>query len=978
MENGNYKDTNRNWECNYIEDRHFLSIKINYPELNNVDNILLFNTRDEYIDCLSELDSKGDLHRWMFQGYVNDRLITEELILKILLDEGEICKKLEVSIKKGKYTFRNVESILIICRPFLPNKAMREFDSNFYFADENYIDMLSLREICKAYSLIYIERSLAEHIGDDMNFFEGKITVIDDFTQEKINEEIDVRIAFLASSDTHVNFMLTLAKEIPNHLFIIPDKSCKDDSAAAALDSAGVKYVEVHYNATKCDELLKFAPQYIFCAADWTSEFIAVQRIIKDANIVTIALQEGPQDWHTKFYQKTDGKEVLKVLNHYRNADIFFAQGVRTLEFIRPKYFAITGNNKIDHIEQHPLPAKPKVLINCNFTYVATKPLYESKGDVWLDSVLRVCRELGIDYIISKHPRDLSELDDPRLVKSNAYKIKDQLLDCSISISRFSSIPYETLSYTRKAIYYNNHLEPMPTFTEDIEGEVQVITGEKELRVALEEHISNYPCELDYDKINKYLHKHVGPQDGKAVERIISMLQGLGKYTAEANDIIDIIGESYQIESLGEKKRIAVFMGNTATNYSGGRYHGLMLTEALSTMGHKVYLVTNNYPVFYSDFTKIKSHQKVEVILTNTFKDILTRETIDFIFCIPGMDKHADFYNNIVAMSKEKNALLVLLNFESPNWFNTYSPYKKSEKNWSYWEYISENADVILSSAKESVRFAKEYYGKINRELSYEFAYPSINTIVCDSVPERKKEKRIIIITRYNGSQHKGTYNITSILSEKMRGYTLVLIIGTGEVPNDMNDLLEEKCNRFGIGLEIKRKISDYEKFTELKRACILLFPSYFEGYGYPPIESLYCNMECIAFELPVLRETCAENVTFVPLGDFQRFKEALNHVIDKIEKYGITEYQELIRDKASFESFAIKLDMIVQKYKEKIQIVNQKDLAISNGSDLNGTIDQKWHKNVIRRCTIKIAKSIMSREMYEKYRGIYNRLGGK
>ena len=69
---------------------------------------------------------------------------------------------------------------------------------------------------------------------------------------------------------------------------------------------------------------------------------------------------------------------------------------------------------------------------------------------------------------------------------------------------------------------------------------------------------------------------------------------------------------------------------------------------------------------------------------------------------------------------------------------------------------------------------------------------------------------------------------------------------------------------------------------------------------------------------------------------------------------------------------------MIVQKYKEKIQIVNQKDLAISNGSDLNGTIDQKWHKNVIRRCTIKIAKSIMSREMYEKYRGIYNRLGGK
>lgn len=967
--------------CMYLKEKKFLVVKINSQTIQGIEQIQLFNERKEWIASLIQSKNAEAGNPWIFQGYVKEDVITDKLLLNIVTDEGKnvIRKTLNVSMIDGKTTFQGIDSNLIICRPFLPDKASESLDSNFYFVDPYFVDLLSMQEICKVYSLIYMEHSIAECLGENMALLEGNITVIEDFTKKTDHKNTNVRIAFLASSDTHVHFMLRLAQEIPEHLFVIPDRTCKDDSAAFALEQAGVRYVEIHYQADACDALMEFAPHYIFCAADWTSEFIALQRIIKNTGIRTISMQEGPQDWHTRFYQNIRGKEVLKVLNHYRNADILFAQGARTLEFIRPKYFSVTGNNKIDHIERHPLPPKPKVLINCNFTYVETKPPYESRRDIWMQSVLRVCKELGVSYMISKHPRDLSEWDDPNLIQSNAFKIKDQLLDCSISISRFSSIPYETLSFSRKAIYYNNHLEPMPSFTEDIEGEVLILTKEEELRQALKEHIRNYPYTMDDEKVDRYLHRHVGPQDGNAVCRLISMLQMIGRYQADTGRLKDILGKNYQIESVGCKKTAAVYVRNSATNYSGGRYHGWMLAEALCAMGHKVYVVTDHYPVFYSDFKRIKSHQKIEVVLTYNFIDVFAKEKIDFVFCIPGMDKHKDFYSNVVKLSKEKRAPLALLNFESPNWFNIYSPYKKNAQDWHYWDYVSENADVILASAEESVRFAKEYYGKINGQLSYEAAYPSINTVVCDAVPEQKKEKRILLITRYNGSEHKGTYHIVSILSERMRGYTLVLIIGTGEMPLDIKNRLEETCASFGIGLEIKRKISDFEKFMELKRASLLIFPSFFEGYGYPPVEALYCNTACVAFELPVLRETCEESITFVPLGNYQKLKEAICHVIDKIENNEISGQQEFIRDKASFASFAIRLDKILQKYDSK-KMSGSRNAAepVQSPKPCLVPAQQAGIRMQIKIWIVKAAGKILGRETYEKYRAVYHRLRGR
>lgn len=566
-------------------------------------------------------------------------------------------KKLCLNQTGKRELIHGIDTVLVICTPFLSEENTDKMKCNFCFMLPDDIDIVSILELSKAYNVVFIEEVLAEKMEEDIQSIKDKVIVIDSCVKEEMSVS-EIKVAFLASSDTHVAFMIKLAQAIPNHIFLIPDRKCKDDSAADALQREGKSFIEIHYHATECRELMDFHPQFIYTATDWTSEFIAVKRIIRGTSIKTIALQEGPEDWHMKFISNNQ----LKILNHYRNADVFFSQGSRTMFFIRPQYFAITGSPKIDRIEECPLPERPKVLINCNFTYLSTKPSYESRRTMWMESVLRVCKEIGIDYIISKHPRDDSKWDDPNLVYSNAYTIKQQLMDCSISVSRFSSIPFETLAQSRKAIYYNVHLEPMPTFAEDTDGEVTVITEEAELKRVLLEHIQNYPYKIDKVRTEKYLNRYVGMQDGRALDRVIHTLQAIAANRWKGSKEVTFVLESMkELPAPSVKKEFAIcLMPGQKPSFT---YAALVLAEALAASGHKVFILTEAYSTEYRKFYEWEHHKDIEYILTRNFEELLELESIHYVVCISGEKETVKAYQNVEKLRQfHKSAIILLSN----------------------------------------------------------------------------------------------------------------------------------------------------------------------------------------------------------------------------------------------------------------------------------------------------------------------------
>lgn len=140
----------------------------------------------------------------------------------------------------------------------------------------------------------------------------------------------------------------------------------------------------------------------------------------------------------------------------------------------------------------------------------------------------------------------------------------------------------------------------------------------------------------------------------------------------------------------------------------------------------------------------------------------------------------------------------------------------------------------------------------------------------------------------------------------------MVFVVGNGQVNPMYERKLEFLSDKYGFQYEIKLRLSDEEKFKEIKRARFMLFPSYFEGYGYPPVEAQYCNTLCIAYDLPVLRETSGDGIIYCERGNIYAMREALQEAIENYE------YKDLKHNVLELGDFGIRADRIqetLEKY---------------------------------------------------------------
>ena len=325
--------------------------------------------------------------------------------------------------------------------------------------------------------------------------------------------------------------------------------------------------------------------------------------------------------------------------------------------------------------------------------------------------------------------------------------------------------------------------------------------------------------------------------------------------------------------------RIAIFSTNSKNVYSGGRYHGLMLGECLAARNHAVFYVTNAKPIFYADLSRLPGHNRIELVITKDFKNGIPKGLFDYVVLVPHQDTSSFFYEDVRNFAKISQARLVLINFESANWFNKYSPIKRDEKLWDQWKSCCEDNCLILSSAEESQKYAKKFYTDYPRKTTFAVWNPPINSIVADSISIEKQENRLVAITRLM-DQHKGASDLLEMIGHEMSGFTLVLLLGRNAIDESFKQELDDRCAQFNVKYEIKIQLSDKEKFKEIKKASLMLFPSYFEGYGYPPLESLYCGTPCIAYDLPVLREITNNSLHFIEVADALGFKKKIGEVL--------------------------------------------------------------------------------------------------
>lgn len=346
-------------------------------------------------------------------------------------------------------------------------------------------------------------------------------------------------------------------------------------------------------------------------------------------------------------------------------------------------------------------------------------------------------------------------------------------------------------------------------------------------------------------------------------------------------------------------------------SYSGGRYHGWLLAEGISALGYRVTVFTDNCPYFINDFTHLPGHRNISLITTNNFQDKtqFPEYGASAVIVIPGMDRSGELYRGAIEYTRLCNAKLGLINFESPNWFNSLVSPPRDERLWKYWEVISRFSSLILSTTEISTNYAKNFYLDAHQNTKFENLYAPINSRHSDELVsiERKEKRVVVFFPRHGYSAHKGWEQIVDCIGPDFGRHTIVFLCGESDLPEEVLNQLDELSQQYKFQIEYKIKIDDREKFEELSRACLLIFPSQFEGYGYPPLEALAVGTPCVAFDLPVLRETCGEHLLYAPIGDFDVFKHLCNKALKdqfRVSKEAVAR----ANDVAHFDSFQARL----------------------------------------------------------------------
>jgi glycosyltransferase involved in cell wall biosynthesis len=370
--------------------------------------------------------------------------------------------------------------------------------------------------------------------------------------------------------------------------------------------------------------------------------------------------------------------------------------------------------------------------------------------------------------------------------------------------------------------------------------------------------------------------------------------------------------------------KIAFWGMNSSTDYSGGRYHAWMMAEALASRGHSVSFFTNTEPIFITDFLPYPRHESIRILLLNGLRMEGLCEQFDIVVIVPHLAYTDSFFGAARQFARQTHAKLVLLNFETGNWVNEVSPFKRDIALWNNWINVCDDGCMVLSISAIGQEYAKKFFVRALEKTSFAYSYPAINNLIADSVHVDRKEERIVMLARFS-DQHKGGHAISRLLCPEMEGHVLSIIVGNRKMMFLDRKRIINEVRKAGATVEFHFSLSDREKFAEIKKAKLLLFPSYFEGFGYPPVEARYCGTHCIAFDLPVLREVNGNEVEYVPLGDVEKFQAAIAEHLRQPKRLGIK--ADGIQ---TFDSFAEKVDRIFTDYHLQRAIDNSTKSCLS------------------------------------------------
>ncbi len=192
-------------------------------------------------------------------------------------------------------------------------------------------------------------------------------------------------------------------------------------------------------------------------------------------------------------------------------------------------------------------------------------------------------------------------------------------------------------------------------------------------------------------------------------------------------------------------------------------------------------------------------------------------------------------------------------------------------------------ADQIITiseaSKKEILRLFPNVEDKINIiSQGIDSKYKIIN--------EFKKKKQILYVGSIN--ERKNIIGVIEAFEKlpKELDYDLI-IVGNFFNLFSLSDKMKETIQRakFNNKIIFKEGLNDKELIEEYNLSTVFIFPSFYEGFGFPPLEAMACGTPVITSNISSMPEVCGDAAMYVDPYDVDDISKKIEFLLANEEE---------------------------------------------------------------------------------------------
>lgn len=178
--------------------------------------------------------------------------------------------------------------------------------------------------------------------------------------------------------------------------------------------------------------------------------------------------------------------------------------------------------------------------------------------------------------------------------------------------------------------------------------------------------------------------------------------------------------------------------------------------------------------------------------------------------------------------------------------------------------------------------------------------------------PEIKKEKYILTVSSID--PRKNLKNLLLAFKNlKLKNYKLIIAGSKNKIFNDIHikEILHNIPN-----VEIIGHVNDNELVMLYQKATLFVFPSFYEGFGLPPLEAMASGTPVIVSNTASLPEICGDAAYYIDPWSIESIAKGIQEVLNNKDLQAKLIHKGIKRAKAfSWERSADKLTEVVEKY---------------------------------------------------------------